>query len=302
MSRRVLVTGATGFIGRHCLDPLRARGFEVHAVSHQRPADGDVVWHAGDLLDPQDRHRIVRAAGATHLVHAAWYLEPGVYNTSPLNVDWVVASLDLLRGFQEAGGVRVIGLGSCFEYAFGPSPLTESSSLGPRTTYGACKQALGIAGVALAGATGLSFGWARPFFLYGPHEDRRRLVPDIVTALLSEREVATSEGTQRRDYMYVEDAGDAIAAFLDSAVDGPVNIATGEAPPVRDLISLVAERVGRPDLVRFGARPVPPDDPAEIRADVSRLRSEVGWWRVTPPVIAVDQTIAWWRSALGVPA
>ncbi len=99
-----------------------------------------------------------------------------------------------------------------------------------------------------------------------------------------------------RDYMYTVDAGAALAALLDSDVTGSVNVATGEAPQVRDLVELVATTVGRPDLVRFGARPSPAGDPAEIRADVTRLREDVGWSAATPAAEAVARTVDWWRS------
>jgi nucleoside-diphosphate-sugar epimerase len=297
--RRVLVTGASGFIGRHCLAPLVERGFDVHAVGRTRQADGGSTWHSVDLLDHEARRDVLARTRPTHLLHAAWYLEPGRYTGASLNVDWVVASLDLVRRFQEAGGRRVVAVGSCFEYAFGPAVLAESSPIRPATVYGACKQSLWTAIEALTRATDLSAAWARLFFLFGPHEDRRRLVADIASSLLEGRSVATSAGTQRRDYMYVADAGRALAAVLDSDITGPVNVATGEAPPVRELVELVATTVGRPELVEYGARPTPPGDPPEIRADIARLSDEVGWGSLTPRAEAVAETVAWWASALG---
>lgn len=302
-TRRVLVTGATGFVARHALAPLVARGFEVHGVARdpgRETASADrVIWHAADLLDARSRVGLLEDVAPSHLLHAAWYLEPGQYTGSPANLDWVAASIELARRFQMTGGERLVTLGSCFEYEHGRRPvLDEGSPLGPSTVYGAAKQSLSTAMDALHRATGMSSAWARLFYLYGPHEDRRRLVADIATALLEGREVATSAGLGRRDYMFVEDAGAALAALLDSDVDGPINVATGEAPPVRDLVALVARTVGRPDLVRFGARPTPPDDPVEIRADIRRLRDEVGWSVVTAPDEAVARTVEYWRSAM----
>jgi nucleoside-diphosphate-sugar epimerase len=299
---RVLVTGASGFIGRHTLLPLIERGFEVHAVGNSRKGTADVAWYAADLLSENTRRELLEAVEPSHLVHGAWYLEPGRrgHFTSPANLDWVIASLDLVRSFQRRGGERVVTIGTCFEYAFTTSCLNESSPLGRATVYGSSKVALGAAITALAEATGLSSAWARLFYLYGPHEDPRRLIADIASSLVAGREVATSEGHQRRDYMYVVDAGRALAALLASHVTGPVNIATGDAPPVRELVALVAETAGRPDLVRFGARPSDPADPAEIRADTSRLRAEVGWDALTPHPDAVRNTVDWWRAEAGV--
>jgi nucleoside-diphosphate-sugar epimerase len=125
-------------------------------------------------------------------------------------------------------------------------------------------------------------------------------VADIASSLLEGREVATSAGQARRDYMFVADAGRALAALLDSDVTGPVNVATGMAPPVRELVELVAATAGNPHLVQYGARPSPPDDPPEIRADVSRLRDEVGWLSLTPRDEAVAATVNWWRSHVRV--
>ena len=299
--RRVLVTGASGFVGSHTLAPLAARGYDVHAVARRpRPDDLDgmpLTWHVADLLDPADREEMVRAVRPSHLLHAAWSLEPGKYAESPGNLDWVAASIQLLRQFQALGGRRLVTVGSCFEYEHGRQPvLTETSPIGPVTVYGVAKHALSIAIDALATATGLSTAWARLFYLYGPREDRRRLVGDIASSVLEGREVATSAGIARRDYMYIADAGDALAALLDSEVTGPVNVATGEAPPVRELVELVAATAGNPDLVRYGARPSPPNDPPEIRADIARLTDEVGWSAFTKRADAVERTVAWWRA------
>jgi len=303
--RRVLVTGASGFVGWHTLAPLVARGFEVHAAA-RRPRPGDIgdlelTWHQADLLDPASRKDLIAAVEPTHLLHAAWSLEPGQYAESPANLDWVAASIQLVRRFRAGGGRRLVTVGTCFEYEHGHTPiLRESSPIGPGTVYGAAKYSLLIAMEALARATGLSAAWARLFYLYGPREDRRRLVGDIASSVLEGREVATSAGLARRDYMFVADAGDALAALLDTEVTGPVNVATGTAPPVRELVELVASTAGNPDLVRYGARPSPANDPAEIRADVKRLRDEVGWSALTPRDVAVARTVAWWRSRLPV--
>jgi nucleoside-diphosphate-sugar epimerase len=304
-TRRVLVTGASGFVGSHALAPLAARGYDVHAVARRaRPDDiGDVAltWHVADLLDATDRERVVAAIQPSHLLHAAWSLEPGRYAESPANLDWVAASIQLARQFEALGGRRLVTVGSCFEYEHGRSPvLAETAPIAPATVYGVAKHALSVAIDALSKATGLSTAWARLFYLYGPREDRRRLVGDIASAVLEGREVATSAGVARRDYMFIADAGDALAELLDSEVTGPVNVATGEAPPVRELVERVAAAAGNPDLVRYGARPSPPNDPPEIRAEIARLTGEVGWSAFTPRDVAIERTVAWWRAHLAV--
>jgi len=117
-TRRVLLTGGTGFIGSHCIEPLLRRGFDVVATYHARKPQGPsgVQWVQADLLAPGAAERLVAEARATHLLHLAWYVEPGKMIASPENLEWTRASIDLLRRFREAGGERCVIGGSCYEY------------------------------------------------------------------------------------------------------------------------------------------------------------------------------------------
>jgi len=94
---RILVTGARGFIGRHCVEALQNNGAEVHGTTsrtkHDQPSK--VHWHRCDLLDANETSRLIAQLRPTHLVHLAWIATPGVYWTSPLNEAWKNASLHL---------------------------------------------------------------------------------------------------------------------------------------------------------------------------------------------------------------
>ena len=93
--KTVLVTGATGFIGRHALQPLVERGYEIHAATapHHPPgsAGAGVNWHAVDLLDPPQMQKIMVAIRPSHLLHFAWYVEPGKFWHAVENLRWVEA-------------------------------------------------------------------------------------------------------------------------------------------------------------------------------------------------------------------
>ena len=276
--RRVLVTGGAGFVGRHAVAALRARGFEVHAAGRRAP-EGAHVFHAADLRDGPSRRAAVRAAGASHLLHLAWITEPGRYWQAPENLDWAAASLDLVRAFREAGGTRAAVAGTCAEYDWTATDgqFPESAPCRPATLYGAAKDGLRRILSAYAASAGLSLAWGRLFYLYGPGEAPGRLVGDAARALLAGARFATSAGSQRRDFLHVSDAGEAFAALLDCAVEGPVNIGSGTAVPVRTILETVARLTGGTDLIDFGARPLPPTEPACIAADIRRLVDEVGF-------------------------
>src|SRR5208283_980986 len=106
--RRVLVTGATGFLGARVLAPLQARGFEIHVAGRSPPKCQQVVFYQADMLQTEQLRSAVQSARATHLLHLAWYAEPGQFWGSPLNLDWVSASLNLVRTFVETGEKRPV--------------------------------------------------------------------------------------------------------------------------------------------------------------------------------------------------
>ncbi|MCJ2081433.1 NAD-dependent epimerase/dehydratase family protein [Methylobacterium sp. J-090] len=294
---RVLVTGASGFVGRHAVPALAARGFIVHAVA-RAPMSGAVV-HAADLLDEVQRRALIAEVAPSHLLHLAWDAEPGRYWTSPRNLDWVAASLDLARSFHEAGGRRLVVSGTCAEYAWGPPRFDEATSAcRPATLYGAAKDGTRRILSAYAESVGLSFAWGRLFYLYGPGERRGRLVSDAAHALLTGAAFPTSPGHQARDFLHVVDTAGALAALLDSPVAGAVNIASGRAVSVRELLDGLAERTGRPDLLEYGARALGPSEPAVIEAAVARLAEEVGFRPRFTLETGLDDTLAWWRNHL----
>ncbi len=273
---RIVLTGATGFVGAHAIPALQARGFEIHALGRRPPA-AEVAFHPVDLLDAASVRDVLDAVRASHLLHLAWYAEPGLYWRSAVNLDWVAASLALVRAFQEAGGIRAVAAGTCAEYAWGSKRLREDAPCAPATLYGAAKDGTRRILEAYAGETGLSFAWGRLFFLYGPGEKPGRLVGDAIRALVAGARFGTSTGHQRRDFSHVADAAGAFAALMDSDVVGPVNVGSGAAVPVRAILERIGRLTDRPDLIDFGARPLADSEPAYIEADVSRLHGEVGF-------------------------
>lgn len=297
--KRVLVTGGTGFIGHHLMEHLRQRGFEIHVVGRHRPRDVEIIFHETDFLNIERMHRAIAAASATHLLHLAWYVEPGAYWHSPHNLDWLAASLHLIRGFTEAGGTRAVIAGTCAEYLWGAARFLEQETLcQPATFYGASKDALRRILLAYGDIAPISIGWGRIFFLYGPGEMRGRLVSDAICCLLSRQAFATSSGQQQRDFMHVSDVAGAFAALLDSDVRGPVNIGSGRAISVRSLLELIGQETGASDLLEFGARPLPSNEPEIIEADVTRLFNEVGFRPRYNLAQGLVDTISWWRRQL----
>jgi nucleoside-diphosphate-sugar epimerase len=294
---RLLITGAGGFVGRACLPLVERAGFEVHAAGRSRLLPGLARHgHAIDLLDTAAVSDLLAEVRPTHLLHLAWLATPGVHRTAPVNRTWTTASLHLVREFVRQGGRRAVLAGTYLEYGPTETPCREEATpLRPASLYAQCKHDLQQGVTALASQTGLSAAWARLFILYGPGEHPARLTASVIRALLKGETALCSPGAQRRDFLHVADAAAALTALLESDLGGAVNVGSGEAVAVRDVVTRLAAAVGGGGGVRLGALPAP-DEPPCMVADVSRLRDELRWQPQFDLERGLHDAVAWWRA------
>ena len=300
---RFLVTGASGFIGKNVVTALQQRGHEVVAVGTRAThgmGEHGVEWLRADLLQPGECETVINASNVTGLVHCAWDTTPGAYWTTPNNLKWVAASLHLLDAFQRHGGKRCVIAGTSAEYDWSSLDLLNesNSSIAPNLLYGNCKYALQIMVEEWAKMNDVSWAWARIFCPFGPEEREERLVPKLITRLLSGVNLPFDSGHLIRDFLCVTDLGDAFAAVADSSIEGTINLASGRGVSIRELVTMIAMQLGRLDQVQFDIRPEPVGEPMRIVADVRRLQNELGWM----PQCTLDQRIAetcdWWQAQL----
>lgn len=298
--RIALVTGAAGFIGRHCVPMLVERGFEVVAVrsSAGGGAQAGVRWRACNLRDPEQCAALVAQERPSHLLHLAWITTPGAFWGSRENLEWLAAGVRLAEAFYAAGGTRAVALGSSAEYAVTPAPCVEDvTPVAPETVYGKAKAAMHLALQAAAQDCG-GYAWARLFFPYGPGEARERFIPSVIRGLLRGEPVACTHGNQERDFVFVADAAAACVALLEASAIGAYNVGSGAGATLREVAAAIVAHVGRGELVRFGAREAPAYDPPRVVADVAKLKRDTGWTPRTALSDGLLRSIEAQRAAL----
>jgi nucleoside-diphosphate-sugar epimerase len=302
--RRVLVTGAAGFLGSHLVPRLVDRGAEVCALDFAGARRWSLIERAG--LAATVRADVRTLADAVHdaslgtldtVIHLAAIGVVGdvtdVRELVTANVDGTMA---VLLAAQRSGA-RLIYCGSCFEYGSGAS-WSEDALPAPTTEYGAAKAAGWLIAQAFARRTGLEVVSLRPFTMYGPMEPPGRLVPLVVRQALADRPIDLTPGDQVRDFVYVEDVADAFiaAATTDAAVGGTFNVCSGTAVTVRDIVERVLRSTGSTSAARFGALSYRPTELAVLSGDTTRAEQILGWRARVTLDEGLSRTIDWFRT------
>lgn len=276
--KKVLLTGSTGLIGKYAIQPLLDEGFEVFAVSSKKVAgdieqEAGINWVQGNLLENSEIEKLFAEIKPEYLLHFAWDTTPGSYLESNLNFDWVTSSLEMLKNFKANGGKRAVFAGTCFEYKFKEEPLKEDGETNPTSTYAKCKNILHQLADLYCEKNDISFGWGRIFYVYGENENEKRLVPHVINSLKNDKEVLITAGELVKDYMFADDIAGAFAKFLNTDVEGCVNICTAQPVKIKEIVSIIAQKTGKEHLVKFEDNAK--DQPQIIVGDNTRLVNEV---------------------------
>lgn len=304
----VLVTGGGGFMGRHLVRALVARGDRV-AVAGRRPRaqwPADVLpaaidYHACDLALPGAASQLVGALRPERVFHLASAVDVrrdlGLLDEQ-VRVTQMAAVL-VARACLEHGVGRLVHAGTCEEYGNGPAPFHETQDPAPVSPYSAAKVAATAFVRMLCSSFGLRAVVVRPFLTYGPEQAPNLMIPALITSALTGRDFPMTAGEQTREFNFVDDI---VSGMLQAAeapeVEGQIlNLGCGEPRRIRDVAQLVLDLMGNPVRAEFGKLPYRPGETWEFYCSNERARTLLGY---RPQVTLEDglrRTIDWYRAA-----
>lgn len=300
--KRVLVTGATGFIGANLVRRLLGEAADVHACTLRgdvrRLTDvlDRVRLHRVDLAEPDDVSRVVRASRPEVVFHLAAH---GVLDARPDLARLEAATAGGTRRLLEAcrDCEAFVHVGGSSEYGPHEEPLREDMTPAPVTAYGRAKAAATLAALEAA-ERGLPVSVLRPFSVYGPWESPARLVPTAIRAALTGAVLPLTPAGFRRDYVFVDDVVDALVLATRSglAVGEVVNVGTGVQTANEDVAAAIAELTGREIRVDAGAIAPKQSDTTHWVADTRKASRVLGWQAQTALRAGLAITIKHFRG------
>ena len=301
---KLLVTGASGFVGAKVAELAIAAGHEIAAVTRPTGQPRRLAPLAGRYLplsvDLRERRSLFAAVASFRpdaIIHVAW---SGVANSARHDTSQYSENIDAACALVEAGSAAgctaFIGTGSQGEYGAG-SAMREDALPQPTSMYGAAKVAALYLTRQLAAQSGMRHAWLRLFSTYGPDDNPGWLIPSLITQMLEGQRPQTTLGTQKWDWLHVDDvARGLIAAAVTPTAAGIFNLGSGEPVEVRRAVELIRDAAAPGMELVFGEIPFRTDQVMHMAADITRLKAATGWTPQVAFAAGIAETVAWYRA------
>lgn len=298
--KKALITGATGFIGSHLVRRLVHQDVEIHVLCRSqsrfdRLADlrGRFAPHVTSLADRSGLRRLVRRLQPDYVVHlGAATMHGGVSpSTDALVRTTLLGTINLIDACDDVDYSCLVNTGDAFEYGPGRRAAKESARCRPTTIDGITKLAATLYAQRAARARNKPIVTVRPFSVYGPRDDVRRLVPRVIAGARSGTPLSLSRPRIARDFLYVNDLMD---LYLKVLRHGPqlggtvLNAGSGRMTTIAEIVDAVLKFTRSTSEVRWGSYPSAAHDAQHLVADITRARRLVGW----RPRTSIDKGLA----------
>ena len=303
MRTRILVTGAGGFVGAAVVKAAVAAGHEVVALvrndtSRLTSIADRISMQRVDLADTTTVAALLHSAKPAIVIHSAWEGVGGALRSGDIQLDNIRTTVALADAAIAAGARKFVGIGSQAEYGRYDRKIVETDLPQPTLLYGAAKLAACHLAAQRCREAGMAFAWLRLFSVYGAGDNSNWLIPSAAVALVRGKPPLCTAGTQKWDYLHIDDVADGVlAAATSDRATGVFNLSSGNPVAVRQIVETLRD-LAAPDLkLNFGAIPFGPDQIMHLDGDNGRLRAATGWSPRVPLAEGLRQVVDELRMA-----
>ena len=303
--RKAAITGATSMLGIALIQACISRG--VHCLCFVRPHSKNlnrlpvspfITVAECDLADLESYAPPAAQCGCEVFYHLGWGSTSKTTRNSPeaqcANITHTLAAVHLAK---KLGCHTFAGIGSQAEYGRVNAQITPNTPVNPDVAYGVAKYAAGRLSSILCSQLGLRHIWGRVFSVYGPWDNEGTLLRTLLESLLRKQSPAVTKSEQLWDYLFAEDAGEAIFLMGEKGHDGSVyNIGNSTALPLRSYIEVAWQAAGTPCEILYGAIPYAPTQVMHLCADISTLTADTGFAPKTAFAYGIQKTIEWMKE------
>jgi nucleoside-diphosphate-sugar epimerase len=286
-SKTALVTGANGFIWTNLIKLLLNKNFKVHALVRKN-ADllkiesfkKNIRIHEGDIRDQKFLNKIIKNINPDYIFHFAAYGNSSIDANldEMINVN-IVGLKNLLQATLNINYKAFVITGSSSEYGFKKKPMKESNILEPNSFYSATKAAATLLAQSFATINSKPVRIVRPFSVYGPFEEKNRLVPIVINSAMNNKQIFVTPGKVKRDFIYVEDVVEAILKVAKTKLKNGeiINLGTGIQTDNKEVVKIIGKIMGKKLNVKVGNFVQKPWDTNYWVADRSKAQKLLNW-------------------------
>ncbi len=308
--KRILITGANGFVGNHLLHHLTNAGIFITAIDRQLPQklkrEGNVHWISIDATKVEEIETVIRTSKPNIVINLAAILGGDrsiEFTQQAVNINFIgLHNLLASLGKNDFGLERIVTIGTGEEYGNSEVlPITEDQSTNPVSPYSASKAIATQFARLYNRLFGLPVVILRPFIVYGPGQSPTMMIPELITSLLKGMDFKMTEGKQTRDFIFVNDVVDGIiAAAVKKGIDGEVfNICSSEERSIREVAELILDIMASKNRLLFGAKAYRENEVWRLFGSYEKARRLLNWSPKTNIKDGLRKTINWYRDNIG---
>jgi UDP-glucose 4-epimerase len=290
---KVLVTGATGFIGSHLCAALLRNEAEVHAVSREFHVSDELQWWQADLADVGTVRKLLKSIQPEVIFHLSGHVTAAPNLEFALSTfdSHVVSTICLLTAATEIGCKRVVLTASLTE------PQGNASNIVASSPYAAAKWASCAYGRMFHALYQTPVTIVRPFMTYGPMQNRQKIIPYVTLSFLRGETPKIASGRWQADWIYIDDVIEGLlaAACLPGVEGSTIDLGSGTLVSVREVVDRIIKLVGTSIKPSFGALPDRPAEELRV-ADVVYAQAKIGWKPTTSLEEGLARTVDWYRK------